>query len=262
MKDKDWIPAVAELIEAVDTPDLPARLSGLLRAAMPFDYIVIFAYHGDNPPIALHHDFPLERRIIHVDDYQVGPYLLDPFFLASTKPVSEGFYRLKDLAPDRFYQSEYFRGYYIQTSLAEEVGFFVHLPNDVVVVVSLMRKDVVFSAREARELTRLFPIVKAACKQHWKDTAGWFAVPDGAANRPRTEFDMARAFERFGENTLTPRERQVVEYTLKGHSAEAVSQILGIAPGTVRIHRRNIYSKLHIHSQGELFSLFISDLVQ
>jgi DNA-binding CsgD family transcriptional regulator len=51
-----------------------------------------------------------------------------------------------------------------------------------------------------------------------------------------------------------------VEHTLKGHSAEAVGRILGISPGTVRIHRRNIYAKLRISSQGELFSRFIQTL--
>ena len=60
---------------------------------------------------------------------------------------------------------------------------------------------------------------------------------------------------------LTPREREVVEFTLKGHSAEAVGRILGISPGTVRIHRRNIYSKLRIRSQGELFSRFVDALL-
>jgi len=52
----------------------------------------------------------------------------------------------------------------------------------------------------------------------------------------------------------------VVEYTLKGHSADAIGRILDIAAGTVRIHRRNIYSKLRISSQGELFSMFINTL--
>ena len=53
----------------------------------------------------------------------------------------------------------------------------------------------------------------------------------------------------------------MVEYTLKGHSAEAVGRILEISPGTVRIHRRNVYAKLRIKSQGELFSAFIEALV-
>ena len=56
--------------------------------------------------------------------------------------------------------------------------------------------------------------------------------------------------------------RQIVEHTLKGHSAAAVGQILSISPGTVRIHRRNIYAKLRISSQGELFSKFIGTLGQ
>ena len=36
--------------------------------------------------------------------------------------------------------------------------------------------------------------------------------------------------------------------------------ILAISPGTVRIHRKNIYAKLGINSQGELFSRFIESL--
>ena len=65
---------------------------------------------------------------------------------------------------------------------------------------------------------------------------------------------------RPGQN-LTPRERQEVEFTLKGHSADAVGRILEISQGTVRIHRRNVYSKLQIRSQGELLSKFIDALV-
>ncbi len=61
---------------------------------------------------------------------------------------------------------------------------------------------------------------------------------------------------------MTPREREVVEHTLRGHSADAIGKLLGISPGTVRIHRKNIYSKLRINSQGELFSAFISAITE
>jgi DNA-binding CsgD family transcriptional regulator len=64
----------------------------------------------------------------------------------------------------------------------------------------------------------------------------------------------------FGRSVLTPRECDVVEFVLKGHSAEAIGKILGISIGTVRIHRKNIYAKLAINSQGELFSRFIQAL--
>jgi len=88
-----------------------------------------------------------------------------------------------------------------------------------------------------------------------------FGTADSAIENSRLHRSVELAFLNFGEGILTPRERQVVEFTLKGHSAEAAGKILEISPGTVRIHRRNVYSKLRIRSQGELFSKFIDALV-
>lgn len=249
------------MIAAIESNAFPKALNALVNSVVPFDFMVIFAYQGNQVPIDLFDSFPDRRRKkIHIADYQEGPYLLDPFYLASVEPVSPGFYRLKDLAPDRFYQSEYYRGYYEQTRLAEEVGFFVSLPGAVSVVVSLMRKDAVFSARESRLLSRLFPIAEAACARNWQDVKTLFSKSAHDTNSVNSKDNISWAFKEFGGDILTPREKEVVEYTLKGHSADATGKILGISPGTVRIHRRNLYAKLRIHSQGELFSLFISKL--
>ena len=59
---------------------------------------------------------------------------------------------------------------------------------------------------------------------------------------------------------LTPREREVVGLTLRGHSAGVLGKLLGISSGTVRNYRKNIYAKLRISSQGELLSAFISTI--
>lgn len=249
------------MIAAIGQSAFPESLNNLVNSVVPFDFMVIFAYRGNQVPVDLFDSFPdKRRRRIHVTEYQAGPYLLDPFYLASVEQVPAGFYRLRDLAPDRFYQSEYYRGYYEQTRLAEEVGFFISLPGGISIVVSLMRKDTVFSAREARVLTRMLPIVEAACARNWQDTKALFADAEGGGGGKARQEDISWVFSEFGGDMLTPREKEVVEYTLKGHSADATGRILGIAPGTVRIHRRNIYGKLRIHSQGELFSLFISKL--
>ena len=42
---------------------------------------------------------------------------------------NDGVWRMRELAPDRFFSSEYVRSYYSKTRLAEEVGFFVTLDN-------------------------------------------------------------------------------------------------------------------------------------
>jgi DNA-binding NarL/FixJ family response regulator len=47
---------------------------------------------------------------------------------------------------------------------------------------------------------------------------------------------------------------------LRGHSAKSVARELRIAPGTVMVHKRNLFAKLGITSQYELFSQFIREL--
>ena len=103
---------------------------------------------------------------------------------------------------------------------------------------------------------------------------GILAVTLAAQGYPRTEIVLsgglvktpalgqlvADAFNTIGDGALTDREGQIVELTLRGHSSKAIGRLLSISPGTVRIHRRNVYSKLRINSQGELFSLFLDTI--
>ncbi len=258
---KPLIDATGILIDSIGTDHYANALSDALKGIAPFDYTVVFGYLGAARPMDLYDDFPKGKRQIFVEDYQEGPYLLDPFYLACVNQISPDLYRIKELAPDRFFQGEYYRSYYARTGLAEEIGYFIDLPGKAMVVVSLMRAKKAFSAREFRHLKEFWPVVRAASCRHWSDLAMQFGTDADNKSGNLLHASVARAFTDFGEGVLTPRERQVVEHTLKGHSAEAVGRILGISPGTVRIHRRNIYTKLQINSQGELFSRFIDELL-
>jgi DNA-binding CsgD family transcriptional regulator len=252
---------MAAVVAALETPALPQALAGLLRQVAPFTFTVIFGYQGTARPIDLHDDFPQSKRRIFVSDYQAGPYLLDPFYQAAVRPALSGLYRLRDIAPDRFYQGEYFRNYYVQTGLAEEIGYVVDLSNGATVVVSLMRAEKPFSQKEFVALEALFPMVAAVARRQWASLTHKFGDDGAAAGNQGLQRRVAYVFRSFGDGILTAREREVVEFTLKGHSAESVGQLLGISPGTARIHRRNIYAKLRINSQGELFSRFLDTLV-
>ncbi len=259
MSDPALMAKIAEAIRAGGTPQLPLALTQMLRAVTPYAFSVIFGYCGNARPLDLYDDFPAQKRKIFVSEYQDGPYLLDPFFLAATSPVAAGLYRLRDLAPDRFYQGEYFRNYYVQTGLAEEIGFFVDLPGQATVVLSLMRDDKPFSAKDLRALDDIRPVIEACVRRHWRGVSERFATGQPKAGA-LPDSGLEKSFQSFGLGLLTPREREIVEFTLKGHSPDAIGGLLGIASGTVRIHRRNIYAKLRINSQGELFSRFIQTL--
>jgi DNA-binding CsgD family transcriptional regulator len=252
----EWMAAAGRIVEAVGTRDFPCALARGLREIAHYDYTVIFGYVGSARPIDLFDDFPPDRRRLHVEEYQEGPYLLDPFFLASLGASEPGLWRLREIAPDRFYQGEYYRSYYAQTGLAEEIGYLIAVNGQLKLVVSLMRREKRFSSAEIRALKRAWPVVDAACRKNWQDVA----LEDGERS-PGMEERIEEAFLSIGEGVLTARERQVVELTLRGHSADAIGKLLDISPGTVRIHRRNIYSKLRISSQGELFSAFINAML-
>ena len=252
----DWNRQAALCLDAVGSPTFAQTLANGLRSVMPYEFTVIFGYIGKDRPLALFDDFTPARRKLHVDDYLEGPYLIDPFFLASIGDTPQGIWRLKDIAPDRFYQGEYYRNYYAQTGLAEEVGFLIDVDTELQIVVSLMRTEKKFSKTEMRVLSEIHPIVEALCRRHWAsvDRAGTSNTSDILNQK------VAHAFKTIGDGALTDREGQIVELTLRGHSSEAIGRMLSISPGTVRIHRRNVYSKLRINSQGELFSLFLDTI--
>ena len=114
-----------------------------------------------------------------------------------------------------------------------------------------------FSQAELAYLALIEPIVRAGMQRVWDKwrSASARSAPDKSIHRRLTE-----VFENFGDGVLTRREREITQLLLRGHSSKSVARKLDIAPGTVMVHKRNLFSKLGITSQFELFSLFISKL--
>jgi DNA-binding CsgD family transcriptional regulator len=218
----------------------------LVRGLAAVDEVVIFAYRQAERPIDLFSTFSGEDYRIFVALYQAGPYLLDPFCRHARERRS-GLHRMRDLAPDRFYSSEYHRTYYVQTGLAEEVGFFVPVEG-ATVVLSLMRREASggFSDAELIPLRQAEALVADLVRLTWGGVAARF----GASLAPPGP---------WARLSLTEREAAIVELVLQGHSSESIALRLGIATGTVKVHRRNVYRKLGISSQTQLLSLYLAE---
>ena len=54
-----------------------------------------------------------------------------------------------------------------------------------------------------------------------------------------------------GAAELSPREREVLTYIVKGFSYAEIARLLGLSTHTVATHVRRIYGKLEVHSRGE-----------
>lgn len=224
----------------------------------------MFAYRGQSAPVCLFDTFDQEERRGFVTDYQSGPYHLDPFYKASYDMVAPGVYGIRDLAPDHFFLSEYYLSYYRNMGLADEVGFFSATEDGARIVVSLMRdrQGQRFSPSEKSSLQQFFPIVEAFVSNLWESSFSNAQGANGSAPDEALNERLELSFQNFGSDTLTRREQQISQLLLRGHSSASIANELAISLGTVKIHRKNIYSKLDISSHSDLFTLFLSSLTQ
>ncbi len=265
-----WHRHSAEIIAHIDDPDLPAILDRSLEALVQYDISVIFAYPDQAEPLYLHDGFRGHAPGAALDAYLKGAYLLDPFFTACVQGIVPGLYRMRELAPDAFFQGEYFNSWEVHPcismesgSLAEEIGFMVRLPAGFMAAYSLMRKNdnVAFDAEDLAVLRLVEPVIRQAVAHHWRDLRH-AARPSAPPAWSTKGASMELAFERFGVDVLSAREQMVVQLILRGHSALSIARSLSIAEGTVKNHRKSIYAKLNISSQQELFSQFIRHMLR
>lgn len=112
-----------------------------------------------------------------------------------------------------------------------------------------------FNAAEISKLKAAEPFIGAALRAHWK-----MVQPAGFIPAATGDGDVETMFLSVFKDQLTSTQRNVVRMILRGHSNASIAHIVNITEGTAKLHRSNIYKRLSISSQTELFQLFISYL--
>lgn len=265
-----WHEDAADIMAHLDSPELTGVLDSALQRLVPFDLSVIFAYPAEARPLYLFNGFRSHNPGDALDNYLNGAYLLDPFYTACADRIRPDLYRMRDLAPDEFFTSDYVDSWEVHPcismqsgSLAEEIGYLLELPGGLMAIYSLMRSNgrSPFSDAELARLRLVEPIVRQALRHHWRQLQTPATSRSAPAPQEPDGDVMERAFRRFGSDVLSLRERMVAQLILRGHSAGSIASKLDITEGTVKNHRKSIYAKLSISSQQELFSMFISIIV-
>ena len=67
----------------------------------------------------------------------------------------------------------------------------------------------------------------------------------------------AQGEERVGFDTLTTREREILQLVAEGNSNKKIAEVLFISPKTVETHRAHIMDKLNIHDRAGLIKYAI-----
>ncbi|RMF36335.1 MAG: LuxR family transcriptional regulator [Alphaproteobacteria bacterium] len=78
------------------------------------------------------------------------------------------------------------------------------------------------------------------------------------AARGEAQKMLGEFFEQWG---LTPSERDVALFILKGLDNDAIAQMRGTAPSTVRVQAARVYAKAGVSGRAQLFSVFMDELL-
>ncbi|GGO81418.1 helix-turn-helix transcriptional regulator [Marinobacterium nitratireducens] len=252
---ESWHRDLAKLIEHIRMRNFPDILNETLRHLTSFNTSLIATYKHSYKPIV----------VLSTHSQRLGPtltkyinevYILDPLFNAIQQGLGAGVHRLREIAPDSFESTEYYRSCYHEFDLVDEIILVIPLDNDVVFTISLGRKSNLgtITRAERNTLNSVFPVISALVHQFWLAQSSEYVHDEQAHN------SMEHALSTFGSGVLTRREQEITGLILQGHSSKSIAQLLDISAGTVKVHRKNIHARLNTSTQSELFSMFLNHL--
>lgn len=255
---RGWYHSLGKVTEQLHREGFPHALMRAFQCVFTFDSLLILIYPENSiPEVVLEEDLTgmIETRG-QMKCYVDGIYLLDPFYQLAMQHPDPGLYSLKDVAPDHFLRSEFYRRHFVYCHLKDEVNYLIPIVQVGTVAVSIGSSRR-FSHTEMERFRSIEPWVLSVIKCHWD-------MPTHQHNALTEQVDLHQklmsGFQNFGRSLLTNRECDVTHMILKGHSTKSAAQKLNISNETVKVHRRNIYKKLDIQTQSELFSLFLNSL--
>lgn len=250
--------ALAHAIRAVGQPEFAEAFSHCVRQLMPFDNLIILAYHKHHNPVDFYRECHNPVVYMTMDShYLKAAYLLDPYYQAHLNGLQAGVHRLFELAPDQFRQTSYFRKYYQNTTLVDEIAVFASLGSDTTLTACFGRdgsSNQLYSQQDFAAIKQYEHVLTTLCELHWQSYVP--STLSAERSLPVTE-RLRAALKQQHDIRLSGRQAEVALYILQGHSSLSISLHLGISRETVKVFRRQLYSKCNISSQAELFALMM-----
>jgi DNA-binding CsgD family transcriptional regulator len=247
---------LATLIPLVGQEAFAQQLIATLKAVVPIDDATIIVYPKGAMPVIEYFEEPEAPGTSTLDRFIKGAFLLDPYYLAAERDRRFGVFRLRDLSPTGFKDSEYYQNWYRNCGYRDECGYVFPVMETGFINIALGKTAprTRFSATQFATLEAIAPTIEVLCQQHWASHTSSKQSQDLRAQ-------LHGALTAFGSSLLTERETQVINLVLHGHSTKTVAEKLSISMETVKLHRKHAYAKLEISSQAELFYLFLDSLM-
>ena len=153
--------------------------------------------------------------------------------------------------------ARYFKAYYEQTTLLDEIAVFAGLGEGMTITACFGRdrsSGVPYSEEDIQAMTACEQMLTALLARHWRDYQP--AVASSPSVTPLSE-RLRDELERKQQVRLSPRQAEVALFILRGHSSVSIGLHLDVSPQTVKVFRRQLYARCGISTQAELFAMMM-----
>lgn len=257
----------AAMVSLIGLDQFFDALASALGEALPFKWLHIFQYSRDAAPIGLG-NYPGQVAYKRgFENYLNFTYVINPTYRAFQFGVKSGVFLISDFIQDGYENIIGSADIEIRIEDSEPIGYrtpgwpknmtefiaLINLPNGTAIDLTFLTEmDGKRHKEHQKLLQRSFPVLSAVLTKQFEINPKSFEHHSCPGQEER--------FQNFGSDTLTDREQEVVQLILIGHTSSSIASKLRVSLSTIKTHRRNIYSKLEISSQAELFSLFLLHL--
>jgi len=266
--DRIFTKHLSNAIDAIGKDRLPALLFKLIKFRIKIDAAILIIYRPKSKPVLLSSTFKEKRAKLGLSNYINDTYVLNPAYLSFKKGETRGITKITEISGKDSIKSAHYTNFKIKEARDEDLGFLTEgwperleeisilfdLPNKEMGELAIFKKKISgFNKTDLNTLQILEPLIYSILKNHWTTTR------DNTIFK-NTRSNQNKRYENFGEKILSPREIEVAQLIFEGHSGNSIAANLDIAITTVKSHRKNMYKKLGIGSQQELFSRYIDSI--
>lgn len=248
--------ALTAVIEGLGGAGHVERLIDLIGALVLHDRVTVVRYSAtEAPEFVSWRNYSPEMVRKYLETY----YVFDPFYADWRLRRRPGVVGLRNAPQGKV--APYITEFLGESQICDEIGVMLEDGGDWCLGIFLDRSRHRYTAAERERLERRFPVFEALHRQDLRFRGPGFRRTSGAARQgrePRPPGEIGAPGGLWPE--LTSREREVVAMILSGYPGSTIAERLGISAGTVKNHRRNVYQKLDITTERELFLQYIQSL--
>ena len=264
-----WIEAIADTVDHINSGACPEHLINAIGTLVKFDMAMSVVYSRRGKPFYVCDTFQTEKAKQGLSNYIDNTYVLNPAYAAYCNGLKSNVYRIGQLSSENQINNDHYHTLKIKRIPGEELEYItecwphnmeeifisISLPADEMGEISLLRarSKSGFADADIALLKTHLPLIEAVYRQYWIKARCYASID---ITVPPMDYLLKTVFN----DQLSTRENQVAVLVLKGTSGQDIADELGISLTTVKTHRKNLYIKLGITTQTELFSLALNAL--